>query len=94
MAQGTGASRARALPPATRDDHFVFDMKNGLRVWLSEAVKRGEVSAQHAQDAIRRIDAGKVADETEDKLKLALGPIKDSFGMVKIGQKLATDFHR
>lgn len=94
MAQGTGVSRGRALPPARRDDHFVFDMKNGLRVWLGEALKRGEVTAKDAQDAIRRIDAGKATDEAEDKLKLALGPIKDSFGMVKLGKKLVTDFNR
>ena len=91
MVQGTAG---RALPPARHDEHFVFDMKNGLRVWLGEAVRRGEVSAKDAQDAVRRIDTEKATDEAEDKLKLALGPVKDSFGMYKIGQKLVSDFNK
>lgn len=91
MVQGTGA---RALPPARRDDHFVFDLKNGTRVWLSEAVKRGEVSARDAQDAVRHFDASKATDVGEDQIKLWLGPIKDSLGMVKLGQKLVKDFNK
>ncbi len=92
MAQGTNG--VRALPPARRDDHFVFDLKNGARVWLSEAVKRNEVSAKAAQEAIRNIDGAKAVDTSEDQLKLWLGPVKDSFGFVKIGQKLMSDFNR
>ncbi len=92
MAQG--ASGARALPPVRRDDHFLFDLKNAARVWLSEAVKRNEVSAKAAQEAIRNMDGAKAADVGEDQLKLWLGPVKDSFGMVKIAQKLMSDFNR
>lgn len=89
--QGNGAAR---LPAAKRDDSFVFDLKNGLRVWLSEAVKRGEVLAKDGEDSIRNIDPAKAADIAEDYLKLLTGTAKDSFGSVGIAKKLIGDFHK
>ena len=96
MVQGTGGSRA--LPAARKTDTFVFDLQNALRIWLSEKVTQCEIKAQEAQDAIRRMDADKVADKaieiSEDQIKLWLGPIKDGRELRSIGQKLVDDFGR
>ena len=94
MVQGTGGSRA--FPAARRTDTFVFDVRNALRIWLSQAVMQCEVKAQEAQDAIRRMDTDKVADKaveiSEDQVKLWLGPIKDGRELRSIGQILVDDF--
>jgi hypothetical protein len=79
---------------APREDNFVFDLKNGLRIWLSEAVARGEVAAKDAEESIRNIDPGKAIDTAEDYTKLLVGPIKDSFGSVGIAKKLIKDFNK
>lgn len=92
MVQAAGGSRA--LPAARRDDSFVFDLKNGLRVWLSEAVRRGEVTAKDAQDTIRKIDPAKTVDFAEDYTKLLTGTVKDSFGSIGIASKLVQDFNK
>ncbi len=96
MVQGSGAGRA--LPAASRTDVFVFDIKNGLRIWLSEAVRTCEIKAQDAQNAIRRIDAATVADKavdiSEEQIKLWLGPIKDGRELRNIGKLLVDDFGR
>ena len=92
MAQGAGG--AQASPAAKADDSFVFDLKNGLRVWLSEAVKRGEVKAGDAEASIRSIDAAKPIDVTEDYTKLLTGTVKDSFGSIGIAKKLVQDFNK
>ena len=92
MAQGAGAFQAS--PAAKGDDSFVFDLKNGLRVWLSEAVKRGEVEAEDAEASIRSIDPAKAIDVTEDYTKLLTGTVKDSFGSVVIAKKLVQDFNK
>lgn len=91
MGQAGAAVQAQAAP---REDSFVFDMRNGLRVWLSEAVKRGEVTEAKAVEVIRNIDAEKAVDVTEDQAKLWIGPIKDGFGAYGIGKKLVTDFNK
>lgn len=92
MAQAAGARRA--LPPTRKADSFVFDLRNGLRVWLSEAVRRGEVTAKDAGDSIRHIDAAKAVDFAEDYTKLLTGTVKDSFGSIGIAKKLVLDFNK
>lgn len=89
MGQPGSAARAQATP---HDDHFVFDLRNGARIWLSEAVRRGEIAERDAAAAIRNIDAGKATDVTEEQVKVWLGPVKDSFGNVGIARKLVADF--
>ncbi|WP_174278506.1 hypothetical protein [Sphingomonas bacterium] len=81
-------------PPSSRQDSYVFDDKNGLRIWLNEAVRRGEVSAHDAEQTIRSITPGQAIGFGEDYGKLLIGTIKDSFGSYKIAQKLVKDFHR
>lgn len=83
---------ARAPPPLRREDSFVFDLKNGLKVWLSEAVRRGEVTASDAEASIRAIDGAKAADTAEDYTKLLTGSVKDMFGSIGIARKLVGDF--
>ncbi len=83
-----------AVPLPSREDTFAFDIRNGLRVWLGEAVARGEVTARDAENAIANINRDKAIDVTEDQTKLWLGPIKDSFGNVSIAQKLVKDFSK
>ena len=87
-----GLSPTHAPPPIKSDDAYVFDIKNGLRVWLSEAVKRGEATAAHAETSIRNIDLSRAADRAEDYVKLLTGTVKDSFGSIGIAQKLTRDF--
>jgi hypothetical protein len=76
------------------EDSFVFDLKNALRFWLSEAVARGEVAVKDAEDSIRNIDPAKVIDTAEDYIKLLTGTVKDSFGSVGIAAKLVKDFNK
>ena len=92
MVQAPSPSRAAAPPPSQGGDAFVFDIRNGLRVWMSEAVKRGEVAAADAEASIRAIDAAKAVDTAEDYVKLLTGPIKDGFGSIGIAKKLVGDF--
>ena len=62
MVQGINPARTAAPPPVQGDDAYVFDYKNGLRVWMSEAVKRGEVTAADAEASLRNIDPAKAVD--------------------------------
>ena len=78
----------------SRRETFVFDLRNGLRIWLSEAVKRGEVSARDANDTIAKINMHKAVDTSFDLTKLLTGTVKDAFEMKSIGQKLVKDFGR
>lgn len=90
-----GPVRRRSTTVVTsRRESFVFDVRNALRLWLSEAVKRGEVSARDANDSIHRIDLHKAADFAADCTKLLTGVVKDAFEMKNIGQKLVKDFGR
>ena len=92
MAQG--ATTPADLPAPKKEDSFVFDLKNGLRVWLSEAVKRGEIAAKDAQDCIRNIDPAHAVSTAEDYTKLLTGTVKDSFGSIGIARKLVKDFNK
>ncbi|MBE7218987.1 MAG: hypothetical protein INR64_10995 [Caulobacteraceae bacterium] len=76
------------------EDSWVFDVKNGLRVWMSEAVKRSEVRAADAEASLRNIDPAKAVDTAEDYTKLLTGSVKDAFGSIGIAKKLARDFGR
>ncbi len=89
MVQGIGAARQAGTP---KDDSYVFDLKNGLRVWMSEAVRRGEVLEKDAEASIRNIDVDKAINKGEDYVKLLVGTVKDSFGSIGIAQKLVKDF--
>lgn len=91
VAQPSASVQAQATP---QQDSFVFDLRNGLRVWLGEAVKRGEIAEKDALQAVHNIDAGKATDVTEDQAKLWLGPVKDTFGNIGIARKLVPDFGR
>ena len=92
MVQGAGA--IKASPAAEGENTFVFDLKNGLRIWLGEAVKRGEVKFEDAEASIGSIDPAKATDFTEDYVKLLTGTVKDSFGSIGIAKKLIRDFNR
>lgn len=87
------ANRSTSVVTSRRET-FVFDIRNALRIWLSEAVKRGEVSARDANDTIRKIDMHKAVDAGFDYTKLLTGTVKDAFEMKSIGQKLTKDFGR
>ena len=78
----------------SRRESYVFDIRNGLRIWLSEAAKRGEVSMRDANETIARIDMHKAVDASFDYTKLLTGTVKDAFEMKGIGQKIAKDFGR
>ena len=94
MVQGINPARTAAPPPVQGDDAYVFDYKNGLRVWMSEAVKRGEVTAADAEASLRNIDPAKAVDTAEDYTKLLTGSVKDVFGSIGIAKKLVKDFNR
>ena len=93
MSGGPVRSRSTSVVTSRRET-YVFDIRNGLRIWLSEAVARGEVSARDANETIHRIDLHKAGDVTADYTKLLTGTVKDAFEMKSIGQKLAKDFGR
>ena len=94
MAQAQNPAQTPAPLPAQGGDAYVFDMKNGLRVWMSEAVKRGEVKVADAEASLRNIDAAKAIEPAEDYTKLLTGSVKDAFGSVGIAKKLVKDFDR
>lgn len=85
--------RSRTVVTSRRES-YVFDIRNGLRIWLSEAVRRGEVSARDANDTIHKIDMHKAVDAGFDYTKLLTGTVKDAFEMKSIGDKLVKDFGR
>ena len=91
MIQGHGGGSS-AAPATKKDDSYVFDLKNGLRVWLSEAVDHGEILAKDAEESIRNIDRDKAIDISEDYGKLLVGTAKDTFGQIGLAQKLVKDF--
>ena len=92
MIQGHGGGSSAAPSAMRKEDSYVFDLKNGLRVWLSEAVDHGEVLAKDAEESIRNIDRDKAIDISEDYGKLLVGTAKDMFGQIGLASKLAKDF--
>ena len=84
-------ARSRTVVTSRRES-YVFDLRNGLKIWLGEAVRRGEVSARDANDTVQRINMHKAVDTSFDLTKLLTGTVKDAFEMKGIGQKLVKDF--
>jgi len=91
---GEPVKRRSTTVVTKRQETYVFDIRNALRLWLGEAVKRGEVSTRDATDSIHRIDLNKAGDVAADYTKLLTGTVKDAFEMKSIGQKLVKDFGR